>query len=135
RWVFQRHEHLALAQLPEPHVVLHDRVAARVAVLIAQPLRRSAWRCGVASCLPPCRLPGSGRSSPPKHPAWAAVLPAAAGIPVAPSTAASYAPPHARSSCRRPPLAAPARMTPPCTPLRCSTNTLGMSVGTSFPAV
>src|SRR5579863_8475276 len=37
-WMFQRHEHLALAQLPEPHVVLHDRVATRIAMLIAQPL-------------------------------------------------------------------------------------------------
>src|SRR5260221_7323526 len=35
--MLQRHEHFALAQLPEPHVVLHNRVAAPVAVLIAQP--------------------------------------------------------------------------------------------------
>ena len=34
-WMRQRHEHLALAQLPEPHVVLHDRVAAEIAVLVA----------------------------------------------------------------------------------------------------
>ena len=64
---------------------------------------------------------------------------------VAPSTAASSAPsrepartpapPRAHSSSRRPLLAAPARIAPPCTPLRCSTNTLAMSVGTSFPAV
>jgi hypothetical protein len=34
----ERHEHFPLTQLPEPHVVLHDRIAARVGVLVAQPL-------------------------------------------------------------------------------------------------
>ena len=34
-WMLQGYKHLALAQLPQPHVVLHDRVAARVAVLVA----------------------------------------------------------------------------------------------------
>ncbi len=44
RRMLQRHEHLALAQLPEPHVVLHNRVAARVAVLIAQPFENPLGR-------------------------------------------------------------------------------------------
>ena len=34
----QRHEHLAAAPLALPHVILHDRVAADEAVLIAKPL-------------------------------------------------------------------------------------------------
>ena len=34
----QRHEHLPLAHLPQPHVVLHDGVAACIAVLVPQPL-------------------------------------------------------------------------------------------------
>src|ERR1019366_7491917 len=69
----------------------------------------------------------------------------AAGSRVALRTAASFVPsrepartagqPHVHSSCRLRPLAEPARITPLCTPLRCSTNTLEMSAGTSFPAV
>jgi hypothetical protein len=51
--MFQRHEHLALAQLPQPHVVLHDRVAARVAVLVAQPLEDPL---GGVTLLPAFRL-------------------------------------------------------------------------------
>jgi len=38
RSVAQRHEHLLAADLGGPHVVLHDRVAARVLVLGSQPL-------------------------------------------------------------------------------------------------
>jgi hypothetical protein len=36
RRMLQRNEHLPLTQLSEPHVVLHNRVAARVAVLVTQ---------------------------------------------------------------------------------------------------
>src|SRR5215218_6934233 len=35
--MLQRHEHLALAQFPESHVILHNRVAARIAMLVSQP--------------------------------------------------------------------------------------------------
>src|ERR1700722_255806 len=48
-----RHKHLALTQLPEPHIVLHDRVAARVAVLVAQPLEDPLGRVAL---LPAFRL-------------------------------------------------------------------------------
>jgi hypothetical protein len=49
----ERHEHLALAQLPEPHVVLYDRIAARVPVLVGQPLRDPL---GGVALLPAFRL-------------------------------------------------------------------------------
>ena len=81
------------------------------------------------------------------HPTWVAVPLPADGTRAAPSNAASCAPsrepaqtaglPPAHSSCRRQQLAAPARIAPPCTPLRCSTKhiSMGMFDGTSFPAV
>ncbi len=53
RWMFQRYEHLALAQLPEPHVVLDDRVAARIAVFVTQPLENPL---GGVPLLPAFRL-------------------------------------------------------------------------------
>src|SRR6056297_1512838 len=40
----QRHEHLAAAPFPLPHIVLHDRVAAAEAMLIAQPLKHALRR-------------------------------------------------------------------------------------------
>jgi hypothetical protein len=49
-WMFQRHKHLALAQLPEPHVVLHDRVAAGVA---CSSRNRSKIRLAVCRCFLP----------------------------------------------------------------------------------
>jgi len=51
----------ALTQLPEPHVVLHESYSRPCSRARRAAARRSVWRCGAASCLPPCRLPGSGR--------------------------------------------------------------------------
>ena len=84
----ERHKHLAPTQLPEPNVVLHDCIAACNRARRAA-ARSSSWRCGAASCLPPSRLPGSGRWRPPTLPASAGAPVAAAGSPVAPSTATS----------------------------------------------
>src|SRR5436190_10471618 len=90
--MLQRHEHFALAQLPEPHVVLHNRVAARVSVLIAQPFEDPLGRMTLLLPLGLIRLPESGRWLQPRRPAWAGARAAAADSPVAPSTAASSLP-------------------------------------------
>jgi hypothetical protein len=42
--MLQRHEHLALAELAQPHVIFHDRVAAGVGVLVAQPFEDAFGR-------------------------------------------------------------------------------------------
>jgi hypothetical protein len=38
RGVLERHEHLALTQLSQPHILFDDRVAADVGVFLAQPV-------------------------------------------------------------------------------------------------
>ena len=67
-------DHAAMGQTPAPpplrqHVVLHDRQAAGIAVLVAQALEASASMCAAASPAGPYPLPGSGRSSPRTDPA------------------------------------------------------------------
>ena len=59
--VGQRHKHLLGPGTLLAHIVLHDRVAAGIAVLGRAGARRCAWPCAAASAAPSGRPPGSGR--------------------------------------------------------------------------